>query len=224
MRVSLPILAGPLRGARYLPAAGGKLARLLLGRYEPALTARFVRHVRPGQIVFDLGAAAGYYTLLAARLVGASGRVVAFEPEPRNFGFLREHVRMNRLACVELHNAAVGNGVGSASFSRGRGSGTGRLDPQGSLRVPIVRLDDLIEAGLPRPHHVKIDVEGAEAQVLAGAADLLRGPARPTLFLSTHGPAVHAACSRTLREQGYALEPLDHSDAERASELLCLPR
>lgn len=223
MHLSVPILAGPLRGARYLPAAGGKLPRVLLGRYEPAQTARFVERVKPAQIVFDLGAAAGYYTLLAARLVGPRGRVVSFEPEPRNFAFLSEHVRLNRLAQVELHRAAVGDAAGEARFARGRGSGTGHLDPEGDLRVPIVALDALIAAGLPRPQHVKIDVEGAEALVLAGAATLLKGPGRPTLFLSTHGAVAHEACCRTLRERGYTLEPLDHPDVERTSELVCVP-
>ncbi len=212
MRVSLPILAGPLRGARYLPAAGGKLARLLLGRYEPELTARFVEHVRPGQIVFDLGAAAGYYTLLAARLVGASGGVVAFEPEPRNFGFLREHVRLNRLARVELHNAAVGEQRRFGELRAGPGQWDGAPRPAGQPARPDRPAGRPDRGGAPAPpsrEDRRGGRRGASARrrrgpiARAGAADPLPLHARaggPRGLLShAAGAGLCARASRPLR-------------------------
>ena len=87
--IAVPLLRGPLRGMRWLPSSGGKLARFLLGSYEAKQSALFAELVRPGQQVLDLGAAAGYYTLLAAKCVGASGSVIACEPDAGNLRFLR---------------------------------------------------------------------------------------------------------------------------------------
>src|SRR5687768_5648057 len=84
---AVPFVVGPLRGNWWQLASGGKLARLLLGTYEPEQSGLFRTHIRPGDQVLDIGAAAGYYTLLSAKLVGTSGRVVSFEPDPNNLQF-----------------------------------------------------------------------------------------------------------------------------------------
>src|SRR5688500_16975561 len=84
----LPLLCGPMRGKFWLPYSGGKLWRLLLGRYEPDQTAMMGRVLQPGHVLFDVGAAVGYYTVLASPIVGSHGRVVAFEPDPKNAAFL----------------------------------------------------------------------------------------------------------------------------------------
>jgi FkbM family methyltransferase len=219
--IALPILRGPLRGARWLPASGGKLARLLLGSYEREQSERLRQCATRGAVVYDVGANAGYYALLASRLVGPRGRVVAFEPEPRNAAFLREHVRLNDAANVEVVEAAAGDTAGERGFAR-RGTGRGRLDERGELRVRVVRLDDCIAGGMPTPSLIKIDVEGGELAVLEGAAQLLAGT-RPVLLLSTHARAVHDACCRRLRELGYLLTPLGGRLLAEAGELFCAP-
>jgi FkbM family methyltransferase len=218
---ALPILRGPLRGARWLPASGGKLARLLLGTYESEQSERLRQCVQPGSVVYDVGANAGYYALLASRLVGARGRVVAFEPEPRNAAFLREHVARNRAANVDVVESAVGNVPGAHGFAR-RGTGRGRLDERGELRVRVLRLDDFVADGARAPDVIKIDVEGGELDVLRGAARLLAS-SRPLLLLSTHGRAVHHACCDLLGTLGYALEPLGGRALADAGELFCAP-
>lgn len=172
--------------------------------------------------MFDVGAHIGYYTLLFSRLVGPEGRVVAFEPSPRNLPVLRWHVARNGCANVQVEAVAVSDETGAARFAAGTGSGTGRLAESGTVEVRTIRLDDYVDAGGPMPDVLKIDVEGAELAVLRGAVGVLRD-ARPAILLSTHGADVHRACIGLLREHGYELTPVLGGDVERAPELLCMP-
>lgn len=215
-------MAGPLRGARWLACSRGKLLRVLSGRYEPEQTDLFVEHVRPGDTVFDVGAHAGYYTLLASTLVGPSGRVCAFEPDPGNVRALRGNVETNGCTNVRIEEAAVADGAGTARFGGGSGSGTGRLTEEGEREVSTLALDDYAERSELVPSVVKIDVEGAEHRVLRGASVTLRR-ASPVLFLSLHGRAPRRACLELLGDAGYRTEPIVADDAGRPSELLCLP-
>jgi FkbM family methyltransferase len=219
----VPILRGPLRGWWWSPASGGKLLRVLGGTYEAAQTAHFRRWVRPGSVVFDLGAHTGYYTLLSAALTGRRGRVVAFEPSPRNLRVLRRHLHLNGLRNVEVVEAAAAAAEGTAEFALGTGSGTGRLAGEGTLRVATTTVDLAAERLGLRPSVLKIDVEGAELDLLSGSIATLES-ARPVLFLSTHGAEAHRGCLELLGSLGYESEPIDHADLATASEVLCVPR
>jgi FkbM family methyltransferase len=215
----LPILAGPLRGRWWLPQSRGKILRILCGTYEPEQTRLFRDYIPAGATVFDVGAHVGYYTLLSSVLAGNNGRVWAFEPNPANHGFLRRHVALNHCDNVSIENAAVSDRSGTASFAFGTGSGTGHLAADGALQVRTLRLDDFCREHDVRPGFVKIDVEGAEMAVLRGAEDVVRS--RPVIFLSTHGPGIHRECIDWLRERGYSLKPVDASELDAASEILC---
>jgi FkbM family methyltransferase len=220
--VRLPIVRGALRGCWWDPASRGKVLRVLAGTYEPEQTRRFLQSIRPGETVLDVGAHVGYYALLAARRVGASGTVVAFEPDPRNGGFLARHAAVNGCGNVRIERAAVAGQAGTARFAAGSGSGTGHLAAAGALEVPVVTLDGYCgEHGLA-PAAIKIDVEGAELQVLRGGERTL-AEHRPRLFLSTHGPEVHAACLAHLRDRGYAVDPILGGDVEATTELYAAP-
>jgi FkbM family methyltransferase len=217
--VRLPIIGGALRGRWWDPASRGKVLRILNGTYEREQTALFEQMLDPGDTVLDVGANVGYYTLLASVLVGGGGRVHAFEPEPRNAGFLRRHVQINGRGNVHVVQAAVSDVAGTARFDFGSGTGTGRLAQAGALEVRTVRLDDYCaEHGLA-PAAIKIDVEGAEMSVLQGARETLRRHL-PVLFLSTHGAAVHRACLGFLRGAGYEPRPILGSDVESTTEIL----
>ena len=205
-----------------MPASRGKVLRILGGTYEREQTRLFERLVRPGDTVLDVGAHVGYYTLLASVLVGDSGRVHAFEPNPRNAEFLRRHLLANRRRNVRVEQLAVSDRAGAARFDFGTGSGTGHLADGGALEVHTVRLDDYCaERGLA-PSAIKIDVEGAETFVLDGARETLRRH-RPVIFLSTHGTEVHRACLALLRGLGYRVEPILGGDVDAATEVLATP-
>ncbi len=221
MSLRVPILRGTLRGRRWLPAAGGKVLRVLLGTYEEEQTRLFRAMVRPGHTVLDVGAHVGYYTLLASELAGVTGQVVAFEPDPDNVRFLERHVRLNRCVNVTVERAAVAASDGEASFERGSGTGTGHLGAAGDLTVRTLALDAYVRRHGLRPDVVKIDVEGAEAEVLAGAESMLR-TVRPTLFLSTHGREPNRTCRLFLDRLGYDTVGIDDDSVAAADELLCV--
>ena len=234
--IALPILTGRLRGTRWLPASGGKLLRVMMGTYEKEQTALFEKLIHPGDVVFDVGAHVGYYTLLAGALTGPRGRVFAFEPEPSNFAFLKQHAALNGGASITVVNSAVGDHAGDVVFEYGTGSGTGHVAssgaansspppnraPHGALVVPMLTLDAFAGDQRTQCHAIKIDVEGAEMDVLRGAQSLIAS-ARPVIFLSTHGNAVPRECLEFLRARGYSFEPIVGTDVNTTTEVLCRP-
>lgn len=201
------VLSGPLKGKKWIVGRG--VHGFWLGTYEEQMQRAVAAAVRPGTVFFDVGANVGYYTLLASVLVGADGRVVAFEPDAQNAARLREHVRINGADNVTIVEAAADDVSGTAPFARDPGGAGGALAASGSARVRTVTLDEAIAAGLPAPAYMKIDVEGAELRVLSGAARLLERAA-PTIFLAVHGPEVERRCRELLRAAGYALRPIDY--------------
>lgn len=213
VRVSLPILRGPLKGKRWLVATR---INFFLGTYEPEQTAEFVRAVRPGATVYDIGAHYGYYSLLASSLAGESGRVIALEPSPRNLDVLRTHIRLNRVTNITVLETALSDHAGEARFDNRAGSGVGHLSPEGPITVKLSTLAALSK-DFPPPNVMKIDVEGAEEAVLAGGRETL-ARSKPTIFLSTHGEALAENCSRMLRDLGYSLREL------LPGELLATPK
>ncbi len=88
--MAVPVLQGPLKGKRWL--VGSSTHGCWLGSYEYEKQRLFAKKIKAGAVVFDIGANVGFYTLLTAMLVRPEGRVVAFEPVPRNIDFLRKHI------------------------------------------------------------------------------------------------------------------------------------
>lgn len=214
----VPIVQGRLRGRRWI--VGSHIHGCWLGTYEHEKQRAFVEAITPGSVVFDLGAHVGYYSLLASALTGPEGRVFAFEPSPRNLGYLREHLRLNKVSNVTVIDAAVSDSAGFAFFDPSPCNAMGCLADSGPLRVRTVTLDELTAAGeLPAPDFIKVDVEGAERRVLAGARGTIERW-KPAIFLATHGPEVHGQCCEFLRALGYDLRSLDAKPVETASELL----
>lgn len=215
------VLAGPLRGAIWI--RGAATHKCWLGIYEHKKAKAFAEHVSPGDAVFDIGANVGFYTVLAARRAGPRGDVTAFEPVPRNIDHLRRHVDLNNLRNVKVVQAAVAESQGTRRFSTFEGPFEGHLDDQGGIEVETVSVDAVLDRGDGRPPNVmKIDVEGAELQVLKGATDVLAS-GRPVIFLATHGEDVHRACCSFLRDFGYSLTPLDGETIGGAHEILAIP-
>jgi FkbM family methyltransferase len=158
--------------------------------------------LKPGGTVVDVGANIGYITMLCARAVGTRGRIIAFEPEPDNLVELRMNVECNGLSNIEIRTSAVGAGTGEVVFARGINGGV-CSDPAASdaIRVSIVALDTALTGTIDM---IKIDVEGYEGEVLAGAKETIRRE-RPAMFIEIH-PA--------LLPQGHSVQGiLDFLDA-----------
>lgn len=211
------ILVGPLRGAIWI--RGAATHKCWLGIYEFRKARAFARSVNPGNIVFDIGANVGFYTILAARLVGCDGEVVAFEPLPRNIKFLRQHTRLNHLENVTVVGAAVAEVAGATRFSESTSFLQGYLDSQGELEVEAIAIDSFVAARGRPPDVMKIDVEGGELAVLRGAERVLKS-ARPTIFLATHEEKLHAKCCSYLDRLGYEVIPLDSKTVNSAREVV----
>ena len=180
----LPILQGRLKGKKWVIGSGA--FGYWLGTYELEKQKFFEKVVKKDDVVYDIGANVGFYTLLASELIGPNGRVFAFEPLPRNIFYLKKHIKLNKLNNIAIIEAAVSDKKGVLNFSEYESNATGRLGKEGQLKVSSVVLDDLLKDGkiLP-PNVLKIDVEGAEAEVLKGAGDIL-SKHRPDIFLSIH--------------------------------------
>ncbi len=221
-----PIVKGRLRGRRWLLGSGGKLARILTTSYEKKQTALFLELVSEGNTVLDLGANAGYYTLLASELVGRTGRVVAFEPDERSSNFLKKHTRLNHMQNVTVVTAAVGNVEGTAYFDRGEGGGgLGHLvesPTPTAVEVKTVRLDDFVQRHGLIPTHIKIDVEGVEPEVLCGAKQTLI-QSRPILFLSISAEEDYEPCCDFIRALNYEVEPISPKQPGEGGDVICRP-
>ncbi len=167
----------------YADVSRSSVQRLLFLQGEVFIAERRLlrRLLAPAHRVVDVGANIGYYVLLFESAVGARGRLFCFEPEPDNLTELRRNVERNGLANVEIFPMALGCAAAVVSLDRGI-NGQVREDGSGEVEVPLRRLDDVVTSPVD---FVKVDVDGYEGHVLAGAERCLRQH-RPTLFLELH--------------------------------------
>jgi len=193
---------------KWIVGSGSGAHAFWLGTFEPEERSIFENTVREGDVVFDIGANVGFYTLLASVLVGEGGKVYAFEPLPRNLSSLKSHMKINGVTNVEIIEAAVADHNGAARFEESPDPSMSHLSAQGAVEVRTVSLDDLISRGeIPAPDFIKIDVEGAEASVLRGARDVLE-VRNPAILLATHGRPQHQECHLLLESLGYRVQVL----------------
>jgi FkbM family methyltransferase len=193
-----------------------------LGTYEPELQQTIRREIRPGMVVFDVGANVGYVSLLFARAVGPQGRVFAFEALPANQERIRANLALNPSASVTLVAAAVVEAVRPVEFlthasgAMGKAVGSaGRKDETygAAIRVMGISLDEYIYTQLnPLPQAVKMDIEGGEVLALPGMRHLLR-EGRPLVLLELHGPEAARAAWDELTAAGYRLFRMDRGEA-----------
>ena len=178
----LKVWAGPARGA-VLHTNYRKGTRELFGLYEAELTPYVKDYVRPGDVCYDVGAAGGYYAFAFARLA-APGEVHCFETEPSAADELRALAARNSHlgSRIVVHHACVGAGD--------PGAGVTSLDTA------------VYNSRYPAPNVIKIDAEGAEVDILHGAARLLREH-RPRLLIEVHSLELEAECDRLLTQAGY---------------------
>ncbi len=182
------VLGGALKGMRFRFDLRADTQRWR-GIHERPLQRWLRRHVEPGSTCLDIGAADGYYTLLMAKLAGPSGSVHAFEPSPL-CERITEHVKLNcerhALAPVNAHRLFVAAEAAHA-------------------RAPSTTVDELVRReSLERVDVVKVDVDGAEGEVVHGAAETLER-FRPHVFVEVHSRALLEEVRDALAGYGYPL-------------------
>ncbi len=218
---------------------GDSLGLTLSDAYEKFERRLMATLAQPGDVAVDVGANLGLYTLLLARAVGDGGRVFAFEPDPENFELLRRNLERNGARNVVAERLAVADENGPLRLylcerNRGDHRTWDSHDGRPSIEIEAVRLDDYLDADRLGPEGrvdlVKMDVQGAEAQALAGMEGLLRRHSGVTLVTEfwpaglVRAGAEPAAVLKRLGGLGFELYEIDEA-AERvaavtAAELL----
>ncbi len=218
-------LAGRQSGLAWARISGGNLVPAPLGDYvgraiyftgelDRKITWICSRIIRAGDTVLDIGANLGSVTFLMSALVGQSGRVHAFEPNPRLQELIDLGVEKNGTSNITLHRIALGAAASELELTiPADNAGCASLVParhragDTTVRVPVVPLSEaLADAKIERLRLVKIDVEGYEPQVLEGAADLFsKSPPDAILFElnDNDGPLVEHPTMKRLSGLGY---------------------
>ncbi|MFZ0335392.1 MAG: FkbM family methyltransferase [Candidatus Acidiferrales bacterium] len=175
-----------------------KESRMMLERafgcYELSKQQALKQFLRPGSTFVDVGCNKGDFALLASRLVGSQGRVLAFEPHPENCHWIRRSIAKNAYHNLDLYELALSDANGIAQLHLGEKSGFHTLlagtprKETGTIQVQTRRLEDLLaEVQFERPiDAIKIDVEGAEMSVLRGARETISRNPHIVLFLDIH--------------------------------------
>ena len=202
------VLWGPCRGMRYRIFPGYGHA-YLYGGWEREAMSVMARYVKDRSVAYDLGANYGMHTLFLAKLVGRSGRVYAFEPDPEIFSVLNEQLTLNDLNNVDTMSMAVADQVGIACFERSHHRGAGHLTAESTVtstkvfQVPTTTLDKFVLGdGNAPPSFVKIDIEGGESAALRGSLGVIE-QYRPIFMIELHNPTEDRAVGTLLKGFGY---------------------
>jgi FkbM family methyltransferase len=167
------------------------------GVREPGVLKFAEESIPKGSTVFDIGAHVGEWTLLFSQLVGGTGRVVAFEPDPVARASLNKNLEMNGISNVTVEETCVSDRTGKAVLGAERfGSGLSSIVhhqgpglPRDQVEVDSTTLDEYCESHGLSPDWVKIDAEGAEPLIVRGMRNLI-GSAHPQAILEFHSDAL----------------------------------
>ncbi len=158
------------------------------------------KEILPNEIIIDVGANIGYYTLLFSKLVGTNGKVFAFEPEPNNFKLLKKNIHENQYTNVIPEEKAVSNTSGFVDLHLAKDGIVGHRifdsdSCDNSIKVPKIILDDYFEKInlIDKINFVKIDVEGFEFGVLQGMQKIIQKSKNIKLFLEFNRTGIEEA-------------------------------
>jgi len=232
-RLPYSVMKGPLKGFKFilgsLSGKGGG-ATVYFNLIEPIQTQSFIKAVKKGNVLFDVGANVGYYTVLGSKLVGSEGKVFSFEPLVRNISYLYRHVEINKLENVNIIPCACSDSFAIVNFVQENNTAMGHIEDKiansSNIKMTValsITLDEVATKLNIKPSVLKIDVEGAELSVLHGAEAIISN-LKPFIFLSVHSDLLRTECLNYLSKFGYKFEPLQENlDIENSMEFLCMP-
>jgi FkbM family methyltransferase len=219
--------------ARHFDYSSAIAYGVLNGSYEPMVQEALRRTVAPGAVVLDVGASMGIMSLIAARLAGPNGQVIAIEPHSRSREAIEAHAAANGMRNIRVLRAAVGARSGEMEM-------VVTADPLWTItaavgdhplresreRVRLVTLDELVAtAEIPPPDVIKLDVEGSEVEVLEGMPKLI-SQRRPAVIAEMHDHNVDFC--RVMNGYGYSVTNLDGPEPVDSAgpniHVLCLSR
>jgi len=211
------IAQGPGEGlwVRVNPRTGLSVQR---AEGEPKAQQALVDYLRPGMTFYDLGANIGFFSLIAARLVGRGGQVVAFEADPEVAERLRGNFEHNGFSHAKTEEKAVWSEPGTVRFARvdantspdrGLGHVSSGDEASNAIVVEATSLDHYISTQRA-PDFVKCDVEGAEVAVFQGARQLLAAR-RAILLVEMHSPENKTVLAAQFKSCGYDVRSVDET-------------
>ena len=204
------ITGGRNKGLVWINYMRTKHPAYLDGTWEVETQDAIANALKPGDTFFDVGANAGFMSILAARLVGDKGKVVSFEPHPETWKQMDSLMKANNFSQSLTVQKAVSDSDGTISFADDLDSVMLSIEgqsvhgkPSRTITVPCTTLDTLCQDetyGIPDV--IKIDIEGAEIFALRGAMEILKKHA-PILIVELHGAEIHQDYLKLMAELGY---------------------
>lgn len=194
------------------------------GNNELPVQEALAHYLKPGNVFYDIGANVGFFTVLAAKLITPTGAVYAFEPVPKNTTYIRQNIALNNFHNVTVIEKAVFNTTGQGELLVPSHPGGAALsttttppDVQYAMTVELISIDNLVfQQKLTPPAVVKIDVEGAEINVLQGMCRTIQ-EFRPIVIYEIDDEKEEPfkqkqeTCDAFLRNLGYQITPLENS-------------
>lgn len=210
------IREGPLKGMKFRRWLGTSLSGYTEGVYEAPVTNTIVRLCKPGMTFYDVGANAGYMSLVGSICVGKAGKVIAFEPVPRTVRELTSQLRVNRVRNVRVVRAAVCDRNDPVSLCLNGGANMASLIRHWSgheLQVRGITIDAAAARYGP-PDVIKIDIEEAELLALQGARETI-ARRRPVIMMELHSAKLAKECLALLDAAGYVHAAIEGGDVDR---------
>lgn len=199
------IRAGLLKGSKIVVTENTQWAPLL-GRWEPAMQKIMASVIKPGDIVYDLGANFGLHGLLFSRLTGQEGFLYNFEPLPQNVLEIENNYKLNKVNNYITIEKAVSYRSETVKFIIGTHAGQGKLTSEeggkNTREVQTISLDEFIEAGNRPPNFIKMDIEGAEGAALKGYEKNI-AKTFPAMVIELHSPEADKQVGQFLNFHGY---------------------
>jgi len=193
---------------------------LMFQTHEPLSTKLLLKILKQGMTCLDIGSNIGYYVCLESNSVGQNGKVIAIEPSPTNFKYLKKNVELQRISNVEIFNFACGNEAGEIDFFISDRSNWSRVASKDfidappdaivkTIKVPIKKIDSFIqEKSLTQLDYIRMDVEGYEVNILKGMQKTIE-KFKPLLHIEIHlfliGIPKTKTLLETLQKQGYEI-------------------
>ena len=226
--LSLPVLQGPGRGLKWI--VGSYSHGCWLGSYEYEKQELLKEGlVQSGDVVYDIGAHVGYFTIIFSKLVGSHGQVYAFEPFDENIDFINKHIAINSLANVTPVKVGIGPKTEMAYFSDGAFTATGFRVSEGDMQFQVYNMEEYINKNNIRlPNLIKMDIEGEEINVIPSILNFAYDH-KVKLLISTHSNEITASIASMLKDKGYKVSPHQWSNIpnkpklENATLLLAVP-
>jgi FkbM family methyltransferase len=199
----LPVLGSQLKGLK-LRVNRVQAFTLFWKNTEPEKHYAYKIFIKDNDVIFDVGANTGMHSYFFSRNF-IQTKVYAFEPLPANADYIRDAISLNKIKNIELINAAVGAKTGEIYFNTAANNSQGFITEQESdLKVKLESLDNFIETRKLTPDFIKIDVEGAESQVLEGFKKQI-AQVLPVMIIESHTPDNDRAISTFFQQQPYVI-------------------